>query len=324
MSSSASSREVPVPPIRVVVTCSERKTRPVPQSLHVRTLMGGQNEERCGVWTTRLDDATVLPLPAYDLYCGDHWSVAKSLVAGAQRRVELWVASAGYGLVPASAPLKPYAATFTRRHPDSVVPVTGIREPSQVAQWWSALSRWTGPSPGSSRSITQLAASAPGASLVVVASAAYLAAMSDDLIAARAELTNQDTMAVVCVGAPSTAAVWNMIIPADARLQFVLGGARQSLNVRLARYILEKQRGRVHFSTACDTVDEMMRALPPPAQFNRATQSDHDVLRFIRRERLQTPNVSCSKLLRTFRDQGFACEQHRFGGLFNAVQGDAA
>ena len=159
---------------------------------------------------------------------------------------------------------------------------------------------------------------------MVVASAAYLIALGDDLIAARAELTNQDTMAVVCVGAPSTSPVRDMTIPADARLQTVLGGARQSLNVRLARRILEEQRGRVHFSAACNSVDEMMRAIPRPAQFNRATQSDHDVLRFIRQERGQAPKVSCTTLLRSFRDQGFACEQHRFGALFRAVQGETA
>ena len=76
--------------------------------------MGAPKEERCRMWTTRLEDDTVAPIAAHDLYCGDHWAVAKGLAAGAQsRRVELWVASAGYGLVPASAPLKPYAATFT-------------------------------------------------------------------------------------------------------------------------------------------------------------------------------------------------------------------
>src|SRR5439155_924306 len=76
-------------------------------------------------------------VPALDLYGGEHWQVARSLPAhGVEggREVKLWVSSAGYGLVPAEAPLRPYAATFSSAQADSVLRPGAPM--SDLTVWW--------------------------------------------------------------------------------------------------------------------------------------------------------------------------------------------
>src|SRR5262245_47229972 len=109
--------------VNVVVTCTNRKTRSVPSALRLRRLKGRNLEENAAAWISRLVSHQAPGVPACELYSGDHWHVARSLVEEGLRsncRVNIWVCSAGYGLVPLGAELRPYSATFTAENPDAV------------------------------------------------------------------------------------------------------------------------------------------------------------------------------------------------------------
>src|SRR5688500_14305908 len=100
--------------ICLVVACSQRKRVPVPARLQLRSVRS-RATDRVVQWNARLRNADAPRLPAGELYAGDHWhSVVK---AYEQARLyssgaELWVISAGYGLVRADKRIKPYSATF--------------------------------------------------------------------------------------------------------------------------------------------------------------------------------------------------------------------
>src|SRR5262249_29209445 len=161
------------------------------------------------------------------------WYVAKGLPSHAREsglEANLFVASAGYGLLPSDALLRPYAATFSPRSPDSVA---RSGDPSDAAAtWWSRLGSWKGPKPGAPRTLTALAAANRDAVLLVAVSAAYLGALAPDLEAAAEELDEPERLMILCAGIRDHARLRPHLLPCDARLQAELGGARQSLNVR--------------------------------------------------------------------------------------------
>ena len=69
----------------------------------------GDTDERARDWICRLSDTSYSPLiAARDLYAGEHWMVARGLpdLAGGER-IRLWACSAGYGLIPADALVRP-------------------------------------------------------------------------------------------------------------------------------------------------------------------------------------------------------------------------
>jgi hypothetical protein len=302
--------------LHVVVTCSDRKKSPVPAPLRLSTVLHQRTRARARTWIARLQSCEVPTLPARLLYAGDHWQVARSLAAGAVGRMELWVASAGYGLIREDQPIKPYSATFSPSGPDSVTSQAQAQDRNVILrEWWAALAEWELSGSGTPRSVQTLAARHPEAILLVALSNSYLRALRDDLIGARDELRSSGRLIIVSAGTKSQLGLEENLLPVGAEVQSALGGSRLSLNVRIVRHLIQTWS---QHTWEPDLATAEVRALRrADGQRVRRTQlSDREVLDFIARARREAAGVSWSALLRRLRDHGFACEQLRFRELF--------
>lgn len=300
--------------IHVIVTCTSRKTIPVPPVLRLGSIPGPSTAERARAWVSRLSGPYRAPvIEAERLYAGEHWIIARRLPGlAAERAVRLWVCSAGYGLMSAGAPVRPYAATFSGR--TDRVP----GGPEGARQWWHALASWEGPEPGQPRSITALVASDPKACVLLALSASYLDACRDDIATAAAQ-ADPDRLVLVSAGSRPSGPLGEAMVPADARLQAVLGGTRQALNVRIAARLLSAGiYGRV---AAFDYLARLLAEQPPVRRYERKKLTDGEVSEMISCRLAEAPEMPTSRMLREFRDAGYACEQQRFAQLHRAVTG---
>jgi hypothetical protein len=257
-------------------------------------------------------------IPALDLYAGEHWHVARRLaepVASNPSTPTLWVCSAGYGLVRADAPLRPYAATFSPGHADSVGADAGT-----LAGWWGTLARWPGPQPGTPRRLAELAAADPTSTLLLALSPAYLRACADDVLATVSALASADQLSVICLGRITDDRLAEYVIPADARLQHALGGTRQALNTRLLSYLLTRHNRALLRPTLRRATAKLLAELPPIPTYDRRPRSDAQVTAFITRRLRTRSDASCTRLLREYRDGGYQCEQSRFRRLYDDVR----
>ncbi len=311
--------------VHVVVTCTNRKTVPPARSRTLRTVPGATIAARSSAWIGRLRDGTGENLPAERLYAGDHWHVVRSLAGLADEvglRVEVWICSAGYGLIPLSARIRPYSATFSPNQADSVD--RGIkRTTAQEArrQWWKELASWEGPCPGAPRSVAALITEHPISSVMLAVSAPYLDALSDDLEAALALPNAQDKVAIFCAGASERASLSSSLVPCDARLQGHVGGARSSLNVRLIRLALTMTKGgRPDVASLRALFSRLLRRQPELRVYNRSQMTDQEVRDYIRKAIAREPAARPTPLLRCLRDSGLACEHRRFSTLFREVE----
>jgi hypothetical protein len=299
-------------PLNVIVTCSNQMSRPIPTRLQFGQVTGQDAIQRAHRWIDRLARTTrIARTPAVDLYAGEHWSVARTFPAQhlPGEEIHLWACSAGYGLITADTPILPYHATLTPGQADSV--------PGDIASWWSIISDWRGPSPHHPRSISALVASNPRASFMVVISKSYLRACGPDIIFACRYLEDSDQLFIVSAGTRSQGELAEFIVPADARLQALLGGTRRALNARIGADILA--HGIRSKEAAIQYLNQLLAEQPPIPRYSREKQSDHQVLDFIVRHLTDMPVMPASRLLRQFRDAGFACEQHRFNRLYNKL-----
>lgn len=309
--------------VNIVVTCTKRKTRPAGPFLRLRGIGGTSPEERTETWLRRLQEAEAEPVRAEELYAGDHWSVARSLAdvaANAGTEVKLWVCSAGYGLIPTSARVAPYSATFSRSHPDSIC--NGFEAvPREIhARWWRALSDWDGPVNGAPRTIRALADRWPATPVLVVASSSYLWAMQEDLVDAVNSLEDSDTLSILSAGTERLPRLDQHLLRVDARLRQIVGGGMMSLNARIAREILD--RGwPLRTSRLNGELNALQQGLAKPVRPGRSPKTDDEVSVYIRQELLINVSATWSALLRKLRDElGWACEQKRFKALFLAVR----
>lgn len=274
-------------------------------------------------WWRRLTTHTTVSVPAVDLYGGDHWSVAKSLPAAAAAsgyEAQLWVASAGYGLVPADAQLRPYSATFAAGHRDSVFPARrdATTRSAFMRDWWLHLGATPGPRRGAPRTVTQLVKASPNACVMVVGSPDYISAMAADLSCAISRAPHPDRIIVVSrPGEFARGVLGDHLIPSDARLQRGVGGARTSLHVRVAKKILEEiPQWDLSAAVLRSHYRRVLASSAAAPTFDRERLTDQQVEQFVRAEVRRTPGVSCTRVLRALRDRGLACEQSRFKHIF--------
>lgn len=306
--------------VQIVVTCSDRKRVAAPRRLSLRTLPSCSVRERAALWIDRIRHERVSPVVAKDLYAGEHWQAVLDLHRAAVTsgfRPSLWICSAGYGLLKPDSFVKPYQATFTRGHADSVT--RKGEDAAASTDWWRDLCRWKGPRGSGERSITELAISRPRTPLLLVASPAYIKAVCHDALAAGEVLG--DRMILVSVGARSLGELGEFQVPATARLQSRVGGSKIGLNARVAELLLTRANGDLRRESVVTSIERLSSRLPALPVYDRIPLTDAQVSAWIRRAIRIDPSVSASSALRRLRDEGNACEQRRFARLFDAVEG---
>lgn len=315
----------------VVVTCTDRKSAPPDASMQARNLTSGRSGDLdISEWRRRLQAAAGSAVPARNLYQGETWSAALELeeaarAARGRNNVRLWVLSAGYGLIQADAPVAPYGATFTASSPDFVGGAAAGAEGTERAQrWWQALCR----SAAEPFALRDLARSVAG-DLLLVLSEAYLRACRPDVTQAVA--ANERAL-VLTPAAGQSLRIQHAAPPFDARLlttaedrrrgtaRPIARGTRMSLNVRVARLLVERfEEGPIDRAAAHRYLNELTEAQEPLQRYEGATKDDLEVRRFLAEALRSSPGATKSRLLREFRDGGNSCEQKRFGRLFDDV-----
>jgi hypothetical protein len=301
--------------IELIVTCSRSKCQPATTGLKIRSMAQMPINKRVISWISRLKEGVGEQIPVSNLYKGDSWANA---MRACHRVVDSggsnWVCSAGYGLVPQTAKLFPYSATFSPGDPDTIVYPT---------RWWEQLASWNGPSPGHPRLIKELVAIKPNSLILVVVSRPYLIALTQDLICARNAMRSPSNLIIICVGAPKDHPLDNNILQCDSRIQNQVGGALISINNRIASTLLsEIPESEWSADSFQKRVTEWMRLIPPRISRAGKIVTDENIKEFISQEFIDSNNRSKTSLLKTFRQRGNACLDARFARIFSEVQAE--
>lgn len=233
----------------------------------------------------------------------------------------LWICSAGYGLISPQSQICSYSATFSAYERDSVTRGFGADARGIVAQqWWRRIATWSGPDSKALRSLTAIARRYPRVPLLIVASPDYLRAMEQDLAGAVAALSSPSLLMIISAGMRTFGKLTGHLLPCDARLQSCLGGTRASLNIRVAKRLLEYAGvGSINVERIKGQLRKLLMKQPPIKHYRRRIVTDEQIKNFIRSELSKNGVASRSLLLRKFRDSGRACEQSRFADLYGEM-----
>ena len=274
-------------------------------------------------WAHRVHEAPGL-LAAHQMYMGRAIREAvraASLVAG-----ELYVLSAGLGLVHANDTIPAYEATISGTSDNNPIRRRGNGiETSQ--EWWGYLTRSLGaPSP-----LRRLVESSANETIVVMAiSRPYLLMVAKEL----SGLSDQDLQRVRILmhGAPKGLPEALMPVVISYGAQF--DGPDSPLPGTKADFV---QRAAVHFvenvinsqnAGTCDDhqlgVNDSLMSMAFPSMPARRRMADDDLIRLIR-ECLPAVDHQSSRMLRHLRDNLMvSCEQGRFQDLFKAAVSETA
>jgi hypothetical protein len=310
----------------IIAACAERKRQSPAPHLQLRGVPKGDVEKRVHLWIERLEAARNVLHSARDLYIGPWWANVLELSELAARKYEanLYVASAGYGLVHSDCRIASYSATFARGGEDSVAHSEAGRTSDGVHErWWQRLGEWKGSGSSFPRTIAELASEHPKSAIVMLGSPEYVRALSNDLCKAREKLSDPDHLVIItsALEGPATNLRENAVC-SEARLLHKVGGSRLTLHARVATALLLRSSKQtcVRASEWWSVAQQWSNDSPAPTAFNRAPASDKEVLAFIRFHLSRNSEMSHTPMLRAFRDSGSACEQGRFRQLFQQVR----
>lgn len=290
------------PKLTVVVTCTDRKSAPASHDCQVRNLPMESLTERHDSWMHRLE-AAADKRPVGSLYAGAAWRRTDAVLdaaASAGFEPRLFVASAGLGLVAASAMAPAYGATFTARQADSVASsVAGNRV------WWARFRA------GGGNALPDLPDGAGDATIVVL-SEAYAATLDADLT----DLAHAPGDHLLVGGARDVPGMTR--VRSDLGLRHALGGTALSLNLRMAEEWLRKlKQAKLTDDETTKTWETWAHRVRRIEHYERDAMTDAQVLEFVSCLTSKHPTVSRTRALRALRDSGHACEQARFARLFN-------
>jgi len=174
--------------LNIVVTCTSRKTITPHPSLRISSFT--KTDKRADAWTDAVKavnqsvkpDEKITPL---DLYAGEHWKIAKSLTSQIENsrgwEGELWVLSAGYGLLNEKAKIVSYGAAFSSGKVDSIVPNVDVSSKEFRAEWWRKLIKLSTGKEDYPNSLEELGKRDLSSKFLIACSEPYLDAISDDL-----------------------------------------------------------------------------------------------------------------------------------------------
>ena len=298
-----------------IVNCVSRKTTPIADDLSINAY-SADLKRRATQWIDRISKPVSEMNTALDLYQGEYWKVVKDTISkNGSLDVELWVVSAGYGLVPAFARIESYDATFTRESSNYVIKDHNFADKLHAEHyWWSKLNEWKGPENGP-RSIASLLQKNPNSPVIISLSHRYFSVVSNDLEEALSGVEQKNNLFLVCSGGLSYP-FEPFQISTHAKYTQKLGGTRIAVNLRTAAEIISSHsRHDFNFDKVQTMVMKKLYDLPEVKEIKRKKMSDKEIIQII--ESMRHKSDSHSSLLRLFREQGYACEQSRFRNLYN-------
>lgn len=309
--------------INLVVSCTNRKKLQPPAGLSVREFSTLNLGSRLSRWVANMRRIRTTTLKAEDMYSGDHWSIARSIPDDSASRnlaVRLWICSAGYGLISPDTLIKPYRATFSRGQDDYVAVGLTLDDPEEASrQWWRGICSSALEHPAGPRSISELAEQFCDVPMLVVLSADYLMAIRDDLRLAASIPYLKTHLSIISSGTSGDDPIWkDHLLPSGASLAGTLGGTLTSLNIRVARRLLEKladaEPDTETFSRLCRSIKRKPLDVP-----RRREMTDQEIDQFVNSWLRKHPGTSKTPLLAALRRSGRACEQSRFGRIYSSV-----
>ena len=266
-------------------------------------------------------------MPAADLYSGASWYVGRNFRDDFGGSCSLWALSAGFGLVHADDLLVSYSATLSAGHADSVYRPGDWANPTRACRsWWGSLSEWAGPTSGARhRSVESVAAEHSDSAFVVCAGRKYVDAAADDLVGAGDQIAEPERLMVFGSGECPDPRLEDSWIEVPAKIRRSVGGSMTSLSVRAARHVLQTvDKIDLNTRSAKAALAALAQPLEELPRLKRTKLTDDEVLEWITEELSKAPESAKTTVLRRLRDAGFACEQRRFGELFEEAEGIVA
>ncbi|QYJ70322.1 hypothetical protein K0H59_14965 [Shewanella sp. FJAT-51649] len=253
-------------------------------------------------------------LPAIERYKGAHWSVAKSCML--ELGVELWIMSAGLGLINQNEHIPDYQATFSAGS-DNSIPVWNKKRADSNSNWWQLLTEYK------EHSFKVLFRDHSEDTFIVCGSKDYIRAVSADLEQAILFLEQPEKQLIIITsGNDSYPSLNRFLLRSREDMRTALQANMLSLNISLAKYFLSWLKQDTTKSLEDFKTDQLPILIrnAPQKKAKGQKQTESQVETYIKESISKCADVKVTNLLIMFRKEGKSFEEKRFKAVFKRVK----
>ncbi|MCE0846930.1 hypothetical protein LVQ79_15355 [Buttiauxella sp. A2-C1_F] len=310
--------------INLITTCTNGKHGNGYNSLNLSEYSSGKTPSNVLIqsWCSATKEAISKSafIHVQDLYKGGHWATAKSICN--QYPVDLWVLSAGLGLLHCKDKVVPYQATFSTGYQESIPLFSNdFHGKSFHRTWWKEITERSVLKSEHPTSITGLMKEKPRDYFIICGSPDYINAIELDIINGLEYLSSPIKQVLIITSGKINIRLNEYLLKSDKKIADFLSCNMLMLNISLAQYFIKlfllKQLSDLSILSV--KLTEHFISLPEREVSKGIRRSPDDVSKYILNLLQQQPEISATKALRAFRDSGNSFEEKRFRTLFKTL-----
>lgn len=312
--------------INLITTCTNGKNSDSKTILSLSQFSSGRTPSNILInsWCSALNKAisNSLTVSVKDLYKGGHWATAKEVLN--KYPVDLWVISAGLGLLHHQDKVIPYKATFAVGYEESIPSYSSEYIGKTFHRtWWKEICERSFFKSKHPTSIAELMKSNKSDYFIICGSPDYINAIELDVLNGLDYLTDSNKQLLIITSKKINNRLQKYSFKTSQKMAAWLKCNMLTLNISMAKYLINE------FSTSnLDDLSELslrisdeLQELPAYATKKGIRRSPEEVNHFILEIMKQEPGLSATHALRTFRDLGNSFEEKRFRAAFKALSG---
>ncbi|QCT90338.1 hypothetical protein CRI69_20860 [Escherichia sp. E4742] len=275
-------------------------------------------------WSNALNEviSTSETVCAIDLYKGGHWSMAKSILE--RYAVDLWVLSAGLGLLHYKDKVAPYNATFATGYEESI-PLYSKEYVGKSFHktWWKELTERSLFKSQHPTSIAELMKNNNQGYFIICGSPDYINAIELDAIHGLEYLREPKKQLLIITSKEISGNLSNYLFKTNKKMAEWLKCNMLMLNISMAKYIIHEFTTKKidNLNALSQYLSSELQKLPERENKKGIRRNSEEVSHFIVQILQRNPGISATQALRTFRDSGNSFEEKRFRAFFKALSG---
>ncbi len=300
--------------INIISSCTNSKKQIAVESLKIANLESDMSLDKAiQIWNNNIKKKEDTTHKALEVYKGGAWqsTIETKDVLSVKFQTNLYIASAGYGLISSDEEICPYDSTFASSTVNSISKFINNSNSEANIRWWDSINMFDNSS------------FLEESYFFIVLPHNYLIAsqrLTQDLI----KKFNKKVFIFTANKHSTPLFMKNNIIQFDSSFNNFEAGILSNMLQRavlwLSNEIVKKNIPLIH-SNLQDHINLEMSQYDTFTMPIRKKLTEEEILKKIEDMILIDAVKSASQGLKLFRKNGFACEQKRFGKLFKEVKG---
>lgn len=313
--------------INLITTCTNGKNSEGKSILSLSQFSSGRIPSNVLInsWCNALNEfiSNSATVSAEDLYKGGHWATAKAILKNYP--VDLWILSAGLGLLHHKDKVIPYKATFAVGYEESI-PYYSHEYIGKTFHrtWWKEISERSYFRSQHPTSITGLMKKNKRDFFIICGSPDYINAIELDIINGIEYLVDPKKQLLIITSKKINNRLDGYLFKTSQKMAQWLKCNMLMLNISMAKYVIEE------FTTnSSNNLNELslrlsneLNKLPERELKKGIRRSPDEVNSFISKLMQDEPGISATHALRVFRESGNSFEEKRFRAAFKALMWD--